>query len=266
MARIHVILLFALVSLAGCVKSPGEFYPDTSEAPVLEFFWGPPDINLSQIVRTTPYGVWEGWFEADEGILYEPANEMQFYVASEKMPVRAVAPGIAISITRDYQGGSGFLTVLYGRNYSITYHHVIEIPDSLKEMDRIELGDTLGYTEMRPNEGIMEAWWEIALNARRGDVYRTLPPFEYFSEESQEKLQAIIDATWYGDETEWTVTEGCSWIKYVGKEWWTSSSRLGDFFGSGETTDDFLREKGLDWKEGDRYGRILGPTDSCGRF
>jgi hypothetical protein len=246
------------------------FYPDTDEAPVLEFFWGPPELDMSKIIRTTPYGVWEGWFETEEGFLYEPANEMQFYVAGEKMPTRAVAPGILITLDRDTETEGGRMTVLYGRNYSITYHHIVDIPEDLEQGSKIEAGQTVGYTEMWINdnygEPVNESWWEISMSYKKSDgVYRTLPPFEYFSEDSQQILQQILDSAWSKEETSWTVREGCSWIKYVGDEWWSSASTLGDFTHQEETEDDFLKSKNLNWKVGDNYGRVLGPTDGCGR-
>ena len=56
-----------------------DIYPDTNDAPVLEFFWGPPEIQLDQIDRVTPYGVWEG----PPGV-WEPAVEIQFYTKNKE--------------------------------------------------------------------------------------------------------------------------------------------------------------------------------------
>ena len=81
---------------------------------------------------------------------------------------------------------------------------------------------------------------------------------------AQQKLQNIIDAAWYTKpgENMWTVVEGCSWIKYIGPEWWASPSRLGVYI-EDETPDEFLASKGVSWIEGDSMGRVLGPTDEC---
>ncbi len=45
-----------------------QIYPLTDEAPVLELYWGPPDLSMNNIARFTPYGIWEG--------PWEPATEM----------------------------------------------------------------------------------------------------------------------------------------------------------------------------------------------
>jgi len=56
-----------------------EIYPLTDDAPVLELYWGPPDLSMDNIARFTPYGIWES--------PYEPAVEMQFYTFSSHDPV-----------------------------------------------------------------------------------------------------------------------------------------------------------------------------------
>ena len=89
-------LLISIVFISGCTSLKSDFYPDTEDAPVLEFVWNG-DLQPDQVRRITPYGVWEGWFEYENGIAYEPANEMQFYVDStEPFPVLSVSKGIVV--------------------------------------------------------------------------------------------------------------------------------------------------------------------------
>ena len=284
--RFLIIATITFITFKFILTGPeSHIYPDTDEAPTLEFISASPGIDLDKIIRLGPYGVWEGWEETEDGRLYEPANEMQFYVESEKLPVYAVAPGIVGLVERNYEHQSGFITVLYGSDYSVVYHHLVDIPENIKSGKQIELGDQVGSTEIKrytvdgnliteawwaqytnSTETLTEAWWEIALNTKRDGVYRTLPPYEYFSEESKAILDSILEAAWTKgvDETSWTVRTGCSWIQYVGDEWPTSPSRLGDFGFKTSDSKEFLAKVG--WKEGNEKGMVLGPTDECGRF
>ena len=160
-------------------------YPNTSDPPVLEFHWEG-ELGPDDIVRTTPYGVWEGWFDSG----YEPAVEMQFYTRTGEKPILAVAPGTVILVEPKYKS----LTIAYGTHYGVTYHHIEKIPSNINPGDTIKAGDILGYTEtmFREDDRVTEAWWEIELNYKKGDVFRTLPPYKYFSKESQAKLDFII--------------------------------------------------------------------------
>lgn len=148
-----------------------EAYPDTDAAPVLEFFWGPPELDTGTITRVTPYGAWEDWKDSQGGVLYEPAVEMQFYATAGRVPVYAAASGTVITVERGYKTDSGFtsggMTASYGRNYGITYHHLVDIPDNIKPGTKIEAETLIGYGEVRPapdNPSQTETWWEIELN------------------------------------------------------------------------------------------------------
>ncbi len=219
-----------------------EVYPETDQAPVLEFLWGPPELQPSQITRITPYGCWEGPPEAR----YEPAVEMQFYTTTSHDPVYTVAKGTVVSIDRSKKTFS----IRYGRNYGVTYHHVVDILDNVTVGVKVEAGTLVGYTENFQDEG----WWEIELDVKRDNICRTLPPFGYFSAESQTKLQSYLDAspTWNvsGSPRTWTVTTGedC-WTKYFdAPEWWSSLyDRLGYMIENFETDQDFLAANNLTW-------------------
>lgn len=241
-----------------------DIYPDTDEAPALEFFWDNFESLPSQITRVTPYGCWEDWINTKLGLAYEPAVEMQFYTTSVHNPVYAVAPCTILYVNRE----SGGINTRYGRNYGITYYHLENILENITPGLKVEAGTLLTYTETRWHEemGYWEGWWEISLEVKRDNVFRSLPPFEYFSTESQVKLQAIIDAspTWdsrYGPAGAWTSTTGGSWTRYLpAPEWWASPARVGYYSETEETLQDFLNANNLPWTPVD-LGRVVGPTD-----
>ena len=278
--QIVIIIIFTVsLILSGCTEQDtgnnealdGKYellytiYPDTGDAPVLDLYWD--DLDLEDVTRTTPYGCWEGWVECDEGTAYEPANEMQFYVRTGRTPVHAVASGTVVLVEIG-ENNIGFLTIRYGRNYSVTYHHLEHI--GLNEGGIIEAGEIVGYGEIRPDPvepEFNETWWEIEVCAMRDDQVMTVPPYDYFSDESKKQLDDILNNTIFdwgvkGSPKTWTVTEGCSWVKYLSApEWPASFIRLGI-----ETEEipieDFFNENGLDWVEVE-YGRVIGPTDEC---
>jgi hypothetical protein len=115
---------------------------------------------------------------------------------------------------------------------------------------RIEEKTILGYTEHLNDEG----WWEIELVVKRGDVYRTLPPYDYFSKESKKKLDFIIANQKWVEAESWTVREGeDSWIQLIGSdEWHTSAHRIG-LGRDKESASDFLRAHNLSFME-ENYG------------
>lgn len=237
-------------------------YPDTSEAPVLEFYWDG-EIDLTEITRITPYGTWEGIFDG----AYEPAKEMQFYLESDKKPIYAAAAGRVILNEKKHKS----VTIAYGTHYGYTYLHIVDVLPDIKPGKKVEQGQHIGYTEVKIQDenGKKEAWWEIELNYKNGDVFRTLPPYEYFSQESQKTLDNIKNAAHYGYpqsgnyEPSWTVREGCSFIKYLDvPEWWSSGIRVGYPY-DGDAEEEFLESIGLGWTVGDKYGRVKGPTDVC---
>ena len=150
------------------------------------------------------------------------------------------------------------------------YHHIETIPPEIKTGERVEVGDILGYTEIRGvmhDPSVSEAWWEIELNAKKGDAFRTVPPIDYFSVESREKLNSLLTdlEEWseYTGEKNWTITEGCSWIKYAGNEWWVGPSRFGYYWMQGDSEGDFVKSINSSWALGDDMGRVIGPTDKC---
>jgi len=284
-----LVLILLIISISGCIEqntSSNEIqddengdgtqdngyellytvYPDTNDAPVLDLYWD--DLDPEDVTRTTPYGCWEGWFEYDQGTAYEPANEMQFYTRTGVTPIHAVCSGTVVVV---YTGDNniGFLSTRYGRNYSVTYHHLEHI--GLEAGDIVEAGDIIGYCEIRPDSvepEYNESWWEIEVDVLRDNRVMTVPPYDYFSDESKEQLDDILNSTIFGwsiggSPKTWTVTEGCSWIKYLSAPEWPASY---DRFGI-ETEEIpievFFEANDLDWFEADEYGRVIGPTDEC---
>ena len=147
---------------------------------------------------------------------------MQFYTKTKHNAVYAPAKGIVVGVFRPQRR----ITVRYGRNYGYSFLHIEDIPESIKVGDKIEPRTLLGYTESRE-----EGWWEIELDVKRGDQYSTLPPYDYFSPESQKKFDRILDAVEYepGVYSSWVVREGeDSWIAETGSDQWeTSAERVG---------------------------------------
>jgi len=160
-------------------------------------------------------------------------------------PVYSPAKGIVVWIKEEYQ----MITIRYGRNYGFTMHHIVDIPENIEVGTKVENGTLLGYTEERAGAG----WWEVELNVKRGSIYRTLPPYEYFSKDSKEKLDFILSSQKMSDFPSWTITEGDnSWIAELGSdEWWCSFNRVtGNSHDPGtegvpETQSDFLEGTSL---------------------
>lgn len=242
-------------------------YPDTQKAPVLELTWSG-ELDPKDATRYTPYGVWEAQMKYPEGVVYEPANEMQFYVQTDEEDYLAAAPGIVTQ--NELHGKSGLITVRYGENYAITYLHIIPAKN-LKTGTKVETGDILGKMEKMSNPTWSEeTWWEIQVTKKEGNKFRTMPPYNYFSKAGKEKLNAIAAASreknhnWISAKGSngWTVVDGCSWIKYTKEPSWWNSNRF-TFEESAETEEEFIGSLGLGWKVGDNQGRIIGPTDKC---
>ena len=244
-----------------------ETYPETAQAPLLQLTW-PEDLNPKDAIRYTPYGIWENVQEHKEGMAYEPANEMQFYMSTNASDYLAVAPGI-VTRSETHGGVVGLVSVRYGEKYVVTYLHII--PDkSIKTGTKIETGDTIGKMQKmnNPYQG-EETWWEIQLTINRDGLYRTLPPYDYFDKESQDLLDNIAEnskETGPGQSTKkpyWTISEGCSWIKHTGVPEWWDSNRFGGPFQK-ESEKEFIKNINPDWKVADNQGNIIGPTDVCG--
>jgi len=244
---LRLILLLFIILVIGIVAffivnqtSPGNIYPDTDQAPILEFFWDG-ELTDENIVRITPYGILEGGDQR-----FEPAVEIQFYTKSSHDPVLAPASGV---ITEMHEGRAS-LTVRYGKNYGYTMHHIVDFPEGLSKGDKVEPGDLLGYTELRNGTG----WWEVELNVKRGDVYRTLPAYDYFSPEGKKALDEILAGQDLYFFPSWTIRESYttehgyqekSWIEIIGSdEWWTSSQRIG-YNDWTESEEDFMRANNI---------------------
>lgn len=113
---------------------------------------------------------------------------MQFYMKTDESDFLAVAPGI-VTQNETHGGSTELVSVRYGENYVVIYHHII--PDkNLKIGTKIETGDILGKMEKatNPTHG-EETWWEIQLTTKRDGIYRTLPPYDYFDQESQKNTR-----------------------------------------------------------------------------
>ena len=216
-----------------------KIHPDTDQAPVLEFFWEG-ELTADNIVRITPYGVLEGGDDR-----FEAATEMQFYTKSSHDPVLAPASGVITMI----HVANASLTVRHGKNYGYTMHHVVDFPANLKEGGLVEPGDLLGYTELRNETG----WWEIELDVKRQNVYRSLPAYDYFSLESQKALDEILAGQDLYFFSSWTIRQSYtdehnqveSWIEMIDSdEWWVSSQRVG-YTDWGETEEDFMQANNI---------------------
>jgi hypothetical protein len=210
-----------------------EFYPDTDEAPVLEFYFDAP--IKDNITRVTPFGVWEG----SPPCKYDAANEMQFYTKSYHDAIYSPMKGIVVWMDRRWKTFS----IRYGRNYAITFNHIVDIPNNIQLGTKVEEKTLLGYTEHLNGEG----WWEIEVHVKRGDIFRSVAPIDFFSSSSQQRLNSILKETMYVEKyTSWTVREGEeSWIATWGfDELWTDGNRLG-YNRETETREDFARKKGI---------------------
>ena len=241
-------------------------YPQDTKAPVLKLTW-PEKLNPEDTTRYTPYGIWENTIETKEGIAYEPANEMQFYIKTNASDYLAVAPGI-VTQNETFENSVGLVSVKYGEDYVVTYLHIIP-NKNLKPGTRVETGDIIGKMEKmnNPHHG-EETWWEIQLSTRNDGLYRTLPPYDYFDKESQELLDKIAENSKEirpGETVKkpyWTVSAGCSWVKHTGVPEWWDSNRFGGF-SQKESEEEFIENLNPNWMVADNKGLIIGPTDTC---
>ncbi len=249
------------------------FYPNTEDAPTLDLKWSG-TLDPTKATRYTPYGLWESLSEIDGKLAYEPAPEMQFYIKTDAADFLAVAPGVVVvnEVDRTKSSGIGLVTIRYGKNYSVTYFHII--PDkNLKVGQKVEAGDKIGLMEKRQHEQWgKETWWEISVtkyNPKTGYV-RSSPPYDYFNTQSKAILDEIAKNSKEGIKigkgpNAWTITEGCSWVKYTKvPEWWVDFGRLG-YKPAGainQKEEEFVKALNSNWYpvEG---GRIVGPTDQC---
>ncbi len=235
------------------------YYPDTYDAPVLELTWSG-ELDPKSVIRIGPYGEWEDQVVYPGGVAYEPANEMQFYVDTDVSDFLAVAPGV-VTQKNIFDNGVGSVSVQYGRKYAITYMHILPRFD-LRVGDKIETGDLLGEMEERTYSlNNKETWWEIMLTMDNNGIYRTLPPYDYFSENSKKLLDSILVVPRQDDNISWTKRTGCSWIKYIEDDSWWDSGRFQGPIGK-ESEQEFLDNLGLGWQKSE-MGRVIGPTDDC---
>jgi hypothetical protein len=268
-----VLIILILLILAGVLvmkakegKKIEETYPGVAISPILRLTW-PEPLNPEDATRYTPYGIWENTQSTKDGIAYEPANEMQFYIKTDASDFLAVAPGI-VTQNETHGGSTGLVSIKYGDNYVITYLHIIPSKD-LKIGDKVETGDVIGKMEkaINPHHG-EETWWEIQLTTNRDGIFRTLPPYDYFDRESQEMLDKIAENSKElqpGETREkpyWTVSKGCSWIKHTGEPEWWDSNRFGSFTQK-ESEKEFIKNLNPNWMVADNMGNIIGPSDIC---
>lgn len=173
-----------------------------------------------------------------DSILHKDRTHNPFYAAWE---------GTIISVDRD----NFVIYIRYGRNYCTIYHHILDIPEKFIVGYKVEREELIGYTDEKNGEG----WWEIEIKIKKGNVYRSSPAIDYYSEESKQKLNDIVNASeiWYGElwgnNRTWIVTEGeGSWIKYLNEsEWWESSYHLGYEQPTSDSFEDFLEENDMEW-------------------
>lgn len=186
--------VYCLIFARGVTTLLYDIYPDTDEAPVLEFLWGPSELQLSQIVRVSPYGAWEG-----SGGVYEnePATEIEVVTTTTHNPVYAPCPGTVTSIYVDEVIDGVTIrevTIRYGRNYAVTQHHLVDVPDNLVLGMKIETGTLLGCTQTYtdPLHGEVGFWeLELLVKQRRRDLSH-LAPVQLFHREFAGEASVLL--------------------------------------------------------------------------
>jgi len=267
---VGILILVAFISYVLIKAKEGDkinqIYPETTNAPILKLIL-PEDINpVEDVIRYTPYGIWENAIKHKDGIAYEPANEMQFYLQTEASDYLAAAPGV---VTRNeaFENSVGLVSIKYGENYVITYLHILP-NKNLRPGDRVELGEVIGKMQKthNPHHG-EETWWEIQVTIRKDGLHRTRPPYDYFDKESQEILDKMAEKSNKFEglalkKPYWTISDGCSWIKHTGTAEWWDSNRFGGFVQK-ESEEEFIKNINPNWEVTDDKGLIIGPTDDC---
>lgn len=130
-------------------------------------------------------------------------TEISLGLAPKSYPIRSLIPGRVVSIrdgTRRY-GGNTYpnwsVTIMYGRNFTLTYQHV-SVPDPAlmeKKNPIVEAGEVIGIYD--PEFGVSE-WrgpatkWEIKVSIIEDGRAYDVNPLAYFDERSQEFLASLL--------------------------------------------------------------------------
>ena len=248
-----------------------DFYPDTEEAPVLELTWDG-GFNPQKATRYGPFGVWEN---ANEDEIYQPEPEMEIHCNSPEIDYLAVACGTVVNVMTGGDPGkqsdaNGQITVRYGKNYAVVYYH-IKIDPSIQKGQRIETGQKIGTMPTTMHEAWgEEVMWEISVVKYFPDtgLTRVVPPYDYFSDEGKTLLDGVVENSkekivGCSGPNAWTVTQGFSWVPYIGEPAWYSHYAVLGYKPEGtveEKSTDFIRAINPTWREVEG-GCIIGPTD-----
>lgn len=175
--KMKTVLCLSLLTACGG-SGAGVIYPDTDQAPQLDFIWD--DENIQQEIQNIgEYGGWEGAPNVEGELIFE---------YEDSQPIYAYAPGTVTHIHDNTQ-----ITLRYGENYAVTYFHLMQIPDHLETGKKIEKGTLLGYTETLQDDGSEGLeFWEIAVMEKDDEgLVWYLPPMQFFDEESLETLDSL---------------------------------------------------------------------------
>lgn len=223
-----------------------DVYPDTNEAPKLHLYWGPQkttNFDASTLIEIEKFGVFENIPVPNCETSKDPGAEWAMHFEPGSLPVYTYAPGTITNIQDE--GTSKELVVRYGKQYAVKYLHVTNVPDTLRQGDKVEAGTLVGYTQLLEATPDYE-FWELEVNKIiDGKIARTDFPLNYFDEESKVAFEALRESSslesWFVDES----SKDAGWLAYTGKpEAWADISKLG----VKETGDDycqFIKDNGL---------------------
>lgn len=126
-------------------------------------------------------------------------TEISLGLAPKSYPIRSLIPGRVVSIRDDTPPGGTYpnwaVTIMYGRNFTLTYQHV-SVPDpALMEKQIVEVGDLIGTFDPESDIG---GWrgpatkWEIKVSIIEDGRTYDVNPLAYFDERSQEFLASLL--------------------------------------------------------------------------
>jgi hypothetical protein len=223
-----------------------DIYPDTTDAPVLHLYWGAEKrayIDPNTLQEIEKFGVFENMPLPNCETPKDPGAEWAIHYKPGSIPVYTYAPGTVTNIQDEVV--SKEVVVRYGKNYAVKYLHVTNVPDSLKQGDKIEAGTLVGYTQLLEASPDYE-FWELEINKIiDGKIARTDFPLNYFDDESKSAFESLRASAggppWFVDES----SKEAGWLAYTGKpEAWADISKLG-VKSTGDDYCEFLKSSGL---------------------
>lgn len=220
-----------------------EIYPDTDQAPLLHLYWGPEkvsNIDVNSLIEIEKFGVFENIPIPTCETPRDPGAEWAIHFKAGSLPVYTYAPGTITNIQDE--GVSKEVVVRYGSQYAVKYLHVTNVPESLKQGNKIEAGTLVGYTQLLDADPDYE-FWELEIDKIiDGKIARTDFPLNYFDDESRAAFESLRESSglmsWFVDEN----SKDAGWLAYIGKpEAWADISKLG-VKSSGDDYCQFLRD------------------------